>query len=277
MENRIYFLSNQTTQQMMSFVVTTADGKVIVIDGGTRGDAAHLLDTLRGITGKAVPTVDAWFLTHSHLDHTGALIQILETMPNAIGIRSTYYNFPSVQFLERHEGVFARDFTSFRNVEPLLAASRETITQGDTYQVGEARFDVLYTNDPAFTVNAGNNSSSVLRMTLAGQSVLFLGDLGVEAGKKLLTLYTPEQLHSDFVEMAHHGQRGVARPVYEAVAPKACFWCAPKWLWDNDAGKGYNTHDWETVIVRGWMEELGVKHHFVIKDGDHVIDLPYQF
>ncbi len=274
--NRIHFLSNQTPQQMMSFVIQTA-GKVIVIDGGAAGDAQHLLDTLRTVTGQAVPTVDAWFLTHSHLDHTGALINILQNMPGAVNITRAYYNFPSVQFLERHEGIFAVDFQSFRAVEPLLAPCRETITQGDSYQIGEATFDVLYTTDPAFTHNAGNNSSSVLRMTLAGQSVLFLGDLGVEGGQKLLTMYTPDQLHSDFVEMSHHGQNGVDKPVYEAIAPKACFWCAPQWLWDNDAGQGYNTHSWQTVIVRGWMQELGVQHHFVIKDGDHVIDLPFAF
>ncbi len=276
MKNRIHFLSNQTPQQMMSFVIETA-GKIVVIDGGAAGDADHLLQTLRHITGQAVPAVDAWFLTHSHLDHTGALIHILKTDPKAVNIVNVYYNFPSVQFLVRHEGIFSVDFTSFREVEPLLAHCRETITQGDSYTIGEAVFDVLYTADPAFTHNAGNNSSSVLRMTLAGQRVMFLGDLGVEGGEKLLAMYPAQELQCEFVEMSHHGQNGVDRPVYETIAPRACFWCAPRWLWDNDAGQGYNTHSWQTVIVRGWMEELGVRHHFVIKDGDHVIELPFAF
>ena len=116
----------------------------------------------------------------------------------------------------------------------------------------------------------------VFRMTLGGQTVLFLGDMGIEAGRELVTLYG-KTLHSDFVQMAHHGQEGVEKDVYEAIAPRACLWCTPKWLWNNDAGKGYNTHTWQTVIVRGWMEELGVKHHFVNKDGDHEIPIPYCF
>lgn len=275
-QNILHFLANQTPQQMMSFIIETEDDKVIVIDGGTAGDAPHLLQTLREVTGSEKPVVDAWFLTHSHLDHTGALIRLLQESPDAFAIRTAYYNFPSVQFLERNESIFAEDFRSFRRAQPLLASVAETITQGDTYTVGAARFDILYTTDPAFTNNAGNNSSAVIRMTLAGQTVLFLGDLGVEGGRKLLGLYG-DALKSDFVEMAHHGQNGVERDVYAAIAPRACLWCTPQWLWDNDAGKGYNTHTWQTVIVRGWMRELGVHCHFVNKDGDHHIALPCSF
>ena len=62
-----------------------------------------------------------------------------------------------------------------------------------------------------------------------------------------------------------------------AAAPKGCFWATPVWLWNNDAGKGYNTHSWKTVEVRGWMEELGVKTHFINKDGTCVVTLPYRF
>ena len=39
---------------------------------------------------------------------------------------------------------------------------------------------------------------------------------------------------------------------------------------NNDAGNGYNTHFWQTIVVRGWMEELGVKQNLVSKDGIQV-------
>ncbi len=275
-KNIIHFLSNQTSEQMMSFVIETEDDKLIVIDGGTCGDAEHLIETLRQITGVYQPHIDAWFLTHSHLDHTGALVQLVKTQPGFFYIDKLYYNFPSLQYLKKYEGVFAVDFESFHAIEPQLAYAAETITQGDSYDVGAAHFDVLYTCDPSITENVGNNSSSVLRMTLGGQTFMFLGDLGVEGGKKLLAMYG-DRLQSDCVEMAHHGQNGVEKDVYAAIAPKACFWCAPQWLWDNDAGKGYNTHVWKTVIVRGWMQELGVKKDYVIKDGDQHITLPISF
>ena len=274
-KNRIHFLANRTCSQMMSFIIETA-GKIIVIDGGTAGDASHLLATLQKLTGAKVPHVDAWFFSHDHSDHVGALVQILRTQPDALTIGTAYYNFPSVQYLKRIEPGSAGEVDAFRAVQPMLWPITETITQGDSYTIGEATFDVLYTADPAKTRHGINESTAVLRMTLAGQTVLFLGDLGIEAGQKLLDMYG-DDLKSDFVQMAHHGQNGVDKPVYEAIAPKGCFWCAPDWLWDNDAGRGYDTHVFKTVVTRGWMSEIGVKRHFVIKDGDHTIPLPYDF
>jgi len=274
--NKMYFLSNQTHTQMMSFVIETEDGCVIVVDGGMPKDGMHLLDTLKNVTGMEKPHVDAWFLTHNHGDHIGALVELLEKSPDAFTVGKVYYNFPSIQFLQRHESYCADEFLLFRTIQRGLPEALEVISQGDSYDVGCAHFDILYTTDPCITENASNNASAVFRMTLGGQTVLFLGDLGVEAGGKLLKMYG-DQLKSDFVEMAHHGQNGVERDVYQAIHPSACLWCTPEWLWNNDAGQGYNTHIWQTVIVRGWMEELGVKHHFVNKDGDHVIPMPYPF
>ena len=61
--------------------------------------------------------------------------------------------------------------------------------------------------------------------------------------------------------------------VYQAISPSACLWCTPDWLWNNDAGLGYNTHCFKTIEVQGWMEKLGVKTHYVTKDGDQTIEL----
>jgi metal-dependent hydrolase (beta-lactamase superfamily II) len=81
--DRIHFLANRTCSQMMSFIIETA-GKIIVIDGGTAGDAPHLLATLQKLTGAKVPHVDAWFFSHDHSDHVGALVQILKTQQKCL-------------------------------------------------------------------------------------------------------------------------------------------------------------------------------------------------
>jgi hypothetical protein len=95
-----------------------------------------------------------------------------------------------------------------------------------------------------YDLNAGiiNNTSVVFMLTLGGKKMLFLGDAEPEEGERLLTLYKgTDKLKADYVQMAHHGQGGVEREVYEEISPKACFWCAPGWLWDNDAGGGFTT------------------------------------
>ena len=66
MKNTIAQLKTVNGGQMNSYVVTTADGAVIVIDGGYRCDAEYLLSYLRDVTGETVPHVDAWILSHAH-------------------------------------------------------------------------------------------------------------------------------------------------------------------------------------------------------------------
>ncbi|MCR5263003.1 MAG: MBL fold metallo-hydrolase, partial [Clostridiales bacterium] len=96
--------------------------------------------------------------------------------------------------------------------------------------------------------------------------------LGVAGGEKLLAC-NGDKLKSDIVQMAHHGQNGVDRPVYEAIAPKICLLPTPQWLWDNDAGKGYDTHTWKTIVVQGWMREIGADEWYIAKDGEQMIEL----
>lgn len=132
---------------------------------------------------------------------------------------------------------------------------------------------VLREPDESITSNAYNNSSVVYRLESEGKSMLFLGDLGVEGGRQLLEQVPHELIKSDFVQMAHHGQCGVEKSVYEVINPDYCFWCTPSWLWDNDAGRGYDTHSWKTIVTRGWMSEIGIKWHYVSKDGTHEVPM----
>ena len=272
MKNRLYMLNSVTGIQMNSFIITTEDKKVIVIDGGLKNDAENLINHLKDITGKKTPHIDAWFLSHAHLDHIDAFTEIVANRPGALDFDRIYYNFPSAQYFEHHEPNDAHTVKEFYALLPRFADKACVVSQSDVYTVGDAVFEILYSPDPDFSHNAINNSSIVFRMSLGGKTVIFLGDLGIEGGKKLLRLHG-ENLKSDYCQMAHHGQNGVSRDVYEAIAPTGCLWCAPKWLWDNDAGKGYNTHVFQTVTVRGWMDGLGVKENYVIKDGDQTVDL----
>ncbi|RAZ75589.1 MBL fold hydrolase, partial [Klebsiella oxytoca] len=61
-------LHEQSPTQMMSYILQTGEGKLVVIDGGTRQDAGNLLETLIRLGGPE-PTVELWLLTHPHLDH----------------------------------------------------------------------------------------------------------------------------------------------------------------------------------------------------------------
>jgi beta-lactamase superfamily II metal-dependent hydrolase len=116
----------------------------------------------------------------------------------------------------------------------------------------------------------------VLRLATGGASILFLGDLGVEGGDRLLKseLGGGNRLQSEYVQMAHHGQNGVGRNVYEAVHAKYAFWPTPKWLWEPP--KPGAKSPYRTAEVRQWMTELGIQKNYVMKDGLVEVALPIE-
>ncbi len=263
---------------MHGIVITTEGGKVIVIDGGDTRDAQNLMDYLRTVTGSTRPHVDAWFLTHAHNDHICAFEEIMEHHSDALEIEKIYCNFPSVQYFSRIPGEVDRDAVEtlgrFFRLLPRFAEKLVWVFKGDTYDVGEAHFEVLFTPDPTITDDLCNNSSVVLKMTLGGKTALFLGDCGETAGKRLVSLYgAGDVLHCDICQMAHHGQDACNEEFYQYVRPEICLWCTPDWLWNNDRGCGYDKDIFFTVRTREWMEKLGVKPHYVTKDGTQVCKL----
>ena len=270
MKYSICQLNSVTGGQMNSYVITTGDGRLMVVDGGYRADAENLLAYLRRVSGQEIPHVDAWFLTHAHGDHIECFNEVMGHHAHELTLGKVYYNFPSVQYLMREPG-YGGSILEFNALLPRLAGQTEIIYTGDVYDVGDARVEVLYVPNGEIQSYI-NNTSSVFVVILGGKRVLFLGDAEPAEGDRLLALYKGTgKLKADIVQMAHHGQGGVTFEVYEEIAPTACLWGTPKWLWDNDAGKGFNTHVFKTVEVRGWMDKLGVTEHYVMKDGAQTV------
>lgn len=270
---KLYMLSSTADTINTAFILQNGSS-VVVVDGGFPQEAEHLHRVLRDLGGK----VDAWFLTHPHDDHISALFTLLKQYRD-IQVEKVYYNFPSDKFLCRHL-VQQRYFTTQDLLDTLRGTLKEcavptvTVKTGDRYDFDGFCVRVLRTPDEAITYNAVNNASCVYRVECREQSILFLGDLGVEGGKQLLETTPPALLRADYVQMAHHGQLGVSKEVYEAVRPRFCLWCTPTWLWDNMGPNGYDTGHYQTVVVRGWMSGLGcVERHYRMMDGDQVIDI----
>lgn len=276
MQTTLYMLKEQSPTQMMSYVLHTREGKLAVIDGGNRQDAGHLLDTLVRLGGPE-PEVELWLLTHPHSDHVDALLEIF-SKPNPLKVKRIYSHFLSYEFYLENDfpgctdARTTKEFNQFERLHPELCF---TLKKGQKFKIGSAVIHVLHVPEgETMPMNVINNSSCVFRLDAEGQRILFIGDLGEEAGDRVLETVPREELRADFVQMAHHGQSGVKKSFYEAVAPRACLWNTPQWLWDNTQGAGYNTGPWRTVEVQGWMAELGVRRHFVTKDGEQVLKLP---
>jgi phosphoribosyl 1,2-cyclic phosphodiesterase len=280
MKNAIYMLCGADEELpawhvddlLNSFIITSASGKVVLIDGGHRFNAGHLLKKLKEITGMEKPKVDAWFLTHIHEDHIDAFIEIIEKHSDEIEIEQVIHHFTTDLAIQMREGKnCVRPFLDFYSLLPTIEEKIHIATVGENIQIGEMDFEILYTAGEPLKVNSCNNNSLVMKLTLGEKTVMFLADCEVEAGRILLQRYGDSgKLKADMCQMSHHGQCGVERSVYEAIQPHTCLWNTPRWLWDNDLGKGFNTAHLKTVEVRGWMQEIGVEKHYIIKDGDQV-------
>ena len=254
-----------------SFIITTKGGATILIDGGHRFSAPRLIERLKEITGQEKPHIDGWFLTHLHEDHINAFLEIIENCSEQVDIEKIYYNMTTDIAIQMREGQnCVRTFLDFYRLLPKFKDISYVPVTGETIVIKDAVFEVLQTAGMQLKVNSCNNNSLVLKMKLGGKTAIFLGDCEVEAGNKLLEKYGANGvLKADICQMAHHGQCGCDKPVYRAISPEICFWNTPKYLWNNDWGnKGYNTFTFKTIIVQGWMKELGVKENYVIKDGD---------
>lgn len=264
----IMLLNTQSDSQMMSYIITTNAGELIVVDGGLPEDAHYLANVIKSKGGR----VSAWLITHPHSDHVGALTKLINEGMEGITVDGLYYKYQDMDWYIRNEAyrsqMVADSIEAFNKLNP--SVRHGDIKKGDIIELGGAKIHIL--NNPyLFTVNAINNSSIAYRIDINGKRILFLGDMGPEAGESLKNDVPAKELKADYVQMAHHGQYGVNKDVYELISPRVCMWNAPAWLWDNDNGGGKGSGQYLTLEVRRWMEELGVKFHYVIKDGDQII------
>lgn len=258
-----------------SFIYET-DENLVVMDGGYFCESEKLFQNIKSRGGH----VTDWFFSHAHDDHIGAFTKLLEEHGDEIEIDTIYYNFPSDVLLETYEPYPFDDLDmpeflkKFHNLCKTHAKKVITPKKGDIYKFPQFEIHVLREPNLDITCDYYNNSTVVYRLDTNGKRVMFLGDLGKEAGEELAESVPAEELKSDYVQMAHHGQKGAEKPLYDLINPDYCFWCTPSWLWDNIGKEGhYDSGDFHTIRTRGWMSEIGIKQHFVNKDGDCTIDL----
>ena len=255
--------------QNLSCLLQTEDGAVIVVDGGREADAGHLTQLIQERGGK----VDVWLLTHPHNDHVGALTEILNEDPVPVEIGKIYYHFLDREVYEQGENQgrmadYDNLMTAFEKIDAEKLCT--PLYPGQQIETAGARITVL--NEP-FSCEAStfNNSSVGYRIEMGGKRILFLGDMGYEAGDNLLAVCSAEELKADVVQMSHHGQAGVSREVYEVIAPEVCLWPTPQWLWDNELDGVPAAGPYATLEVRAWMKDLGVKQNLTIRNGDETL------
>ena len=246
-----------------SYVFSTKTGKVIVMDGGFPEEAF----TLRGFIGALGNEVEAWFISHPHDDHMGALWEILKQGMQDLRIKAIYHSKITDEVIdaEPSEAGKTRDF--YDRLSKCEAKVTDIQQAGQVFDFDGMKLKIVSVATQ-LTVNPYNNNSMIMRVWDKRKSLVFLGDAGVECGD--LALHGPyaEDLNCDYLQMAHHGQNGCSEAFYRSIKFRACLWPTPMWVWNNDTGGGFDTAHLTTVRTREWMDDLGItEHHVSVRDG----------
>lgn len=266
---KVTMLNSQNGRQILSCIIETAGGKLIVIDGGYGEDAEYLKNQIMSRGGH----VSAWLLTHPHGDHVGAAYAILDNPGREMTIDGVYYSLAEPDWYTRNDADDAEMAHALINTLNQLPPEmlHGDIGKGYEVMVDDVKIEVM-NNRYDISSDAGNNACMIYKVTINGKSIIFLGDMGEEGGNRLVAEYG-DGLKADLVQMAHHGQGGVGKNVYQAINPSICLWPTPQWLWDNNRGDGINTGSWRTASTKVWMNQISESIlHYVTKDGDQTIE-----
>lgn len=259
----------QGPRQSMGYMLKTEEDKIVMIDGGTKIDKEHVENKIKENGG----VVEYWFITHAHDDHFGVLAEILSEN-NDIEIKNIVVSLNSEEWYKQNDSERFEEIKEFLELlkKDDIAPKVHLATLREEIKLDNLNFKILKLNSPEIVVNAGNNQSMVIKVDNMFKSVLFLGDLGVEAEEDFVN-HNLDEIKCDAVQMSHHGQQGVSKSTYEKISPKICLWPTPEWLWNNNEGSGFNTAQYKTIETRNWVEELKIKENYIAKDGDNIIEI----
>jgi len=241
-------------QGMFYSIRNMADGSLVLIDGGNPQNA----DLVRQVIEDNGGYVDAWFLTHYHIDHIGAFNALWDEEKESIGsIYVTpidYDIYESVAQYYDYPEVYA-EFLEFTKDSSLVTA----LNRGDELEVAGLKVKVYNAFDEKvqeLSTDWCNDCSLVLKFSGLEDSFLFLADLsrkGVPLADYILETYGVENVRADYVQAGHHGNWGLPISFYEQLAPKEIHFCAPEWL---IVGEEYDAKD-----LKAWCIENAIAVH----------------
>ncbi|MBP5271326.1 MAG: MBL fold metallo-hydrolase [Clostridia bacterium] len=226
--NTAEYLNRDAGSGNMGYIFRLEDGSFILVDGGMElGDYAEkILAALREQTPAGeTPRIRCWFLSHTHIDHTGAFLKIAAKYPDSVILEEVACNFPSIPDAE----IFREAWNTRRVKEAVYksfpGAKYSKIHSGQILRFGETEVEVLWTQDDLVReyLSLGNvtlnTASACIRLKIGGNTVLLPADCDETANDIMLKTYGG-YLKSDILQVCHHGGWGGTTPFYEAVDPE---------------------------------------------------------
>jgi competence protein ComEC len=190
---RITFLD---VSQGDSSVIELPDKRTMIIDGGTREPGMGRMVVAPYLWSRGTSEIDVMVLSHPHPDHFGGLLYIVD-----------HFRVGEVWFNGRitYE---AEDFMQkIREKKiPLRILKRGDLIEAKGYRIHVFHpYDEFYAGSVRGGFSDENSDSLVLQLETNGVSVLFTGDIEIEAEDDLV--HIGDRLQSNILKVPHHGGR----------------------------------------------------------------------
>ncbi len=263
----------------MSYVMQLTDGTFVVIDGGykTKTEADNLYNLLKENTvGGGEPVISAWIITHLHIDHYGCLNTFSQYYSDLVEVKAFYYNFPGVLCGDIGPG-------NANNVENLMkrwsnAKCYGKLHSGMSFSVVDARFTVICTYEDVYpsAIENGNDTTTVFKVELGGQSIMFLGDAYYKESAVMSSQIDASVLKSDIVQVSHHGYEGCSETLYRIINAPVVLWPMPIVGYNSSGNPKPVFMEWYQHTMNSYLRESSdIKKIIVSGAGTEKLELPY--
>lgn len=220
--------------------------------------------------------MDLWIITHPHIDHYGAALEISSRaeLRARVRVNRVLFCLPSDTFAAEKKNIGKRDLPNVRAI-PENFGTPAYHAAGDCYFTDDVKTEVLATCEDLTDPCDANECSMISRVSVAGQTILFLGDAYALPCRRLAARMGGA-LKSDFCQLAHHALNGGATELYRLVKPKVALipMAFPAY---EDMRFGSHKYKSGTRHNRRVMAVMPEKCQWISAAGDRVVPLPYDF
>ncbi len=229
-----------------SCFVIRSRGRAMLFDCGSSNYAQigrhTIVPALKAIN---VRRLDHLVISHADYDHFSGTLDVVDHVPTARIVTTTHVLDEAAA---RPGGATAYLVEQLRRRRVPI----DTLAQGDAFDLGAARVEVIWPPpDAGFVKVHDNDSSLVLRFTVAGRRLMMCGDIQQVAMQRMID--EGRDIAADVTDLPHHG----------SFPPAAI-----DWLGHVGPGVVLQSSSWRRVRWDRWAEHLaGIDRHISARDG----------